>query len=96
MAREAVALNARRSLTRLLQRACDVRDGEVSDLLLACGYFFCLLSAWFIMRPIREQVGVAGGTRNLPWLYTGTLLATLAIHPPFAPEPPGLEPTAPQ
>ena len=84
MARQAVALNARRSLTRLLQRACDVREGEVSDLLLACGYFFCLLSAWFIMRPIREQMGVAGGTRNLPWLYTGTLLATLAIHPPFA------------
>ncbi len=29
-------------------------------------------------------MGVAGGTRNLPWLYTGTLLATLALHPPFA------------
>ena len=53
-------------------------------MLLACGYFFCLLASWFIMRPIREQVGVAGGTRNLPWLYTGTLLATLVVHPPFA------------
>ncbi len=68
----------------MLQRACDVREDEVPDLLLASGYFFCLLSAWFIMRPIREQVGVAGGTANLPWLYTGTLLATLALHPPFA------------
>ncbi len=53
-------------------------------MLLACAYFFCLLAAWFIMRPIREQMGVAGGTRNLPWLYTGTLLSTLLIHPPFA------------
>jgi AAA family ATP:ADP antiporter len=53
-------------------------------MLLACGYFFCLLASWFIMRPLREQMGVAGGTRNLPWLYTGTLLATLAVHPPFA------------
>ncbi len=56
----------------------------MSALLLACGYFFCLLAAWYIMRPLREQMGVAGGTRNLPWLYTGTLLATLALHPPFA------------
>ena len=84
MAREAGALTARRALTRLLQRACDVREDEVSALLLACGYFFCLLSAWFIMRPIREQMGVAGGSRNLPWLYTGTLVTTLALHPPFA------------
>ena len=84
MAREAGALSAKRSLTRLLQRACDVREDEVSALLLACGYFFCLLSAWFIMRPIREQMGVAGGSRNLPWLYTGTLIATLVLHPPFA------------
>ena len=84
MAREAGALSGKRSLTRLLQRACDVREDEVSALLLACGYFFCLLSAWFIMRPIREQMGVAGGSRNLPWLYTGTLIATLALHPPFA------------
>jgi AAA family ATP:ADP antiporter len=53
-------------------------------MVLACLYFFCLLAAWFIMRPLREQMGVAGGTRNLPWLYTGTLLATLAVHPPFA------------
>ena len=62
----------------------DVRAEEVRATLLACAYFFCLLASWFIMRPIREQMGVAGGTRNLPWLYTGTLLATLLVHPPFA------------
>ncbi len=71
-------------LTRLLQRIVEVKADEVSALLLACLYFFFVLASWFIMRPIREQMGVAGGTRNLPWLYTGTLLATLAVHPPFA------------
>jgi AAA family ATP:ADP antiporter len=62
----------------------EVRPDEIRALLLSCLYFFCLLSAWFIMRPIREQMGVAGGTRNLPWLYTGTLLGMLIAHPPFA------------
>jgi ATP:ADP antiporter, AAA family len=73
-----------RASTRLLQRVVEVKADEVRAMLLACLYFFCLLASWFIMRPIREQMGVAGGTRNLPWLYTGTLLATLAVHPPFA------------
>ncbi|MBX3148165.1 MAG: MFS transporter [Gemmatimonadales bacterium] len=71
-------------VTRLLQRVVEVRPDEVRALLLSCGYFFCILSAWFIMRPIREQTGVAGGISNLPWLYTGTLIATLVVHPPFA------------
>jgi len=71
-------------VTRLLQRVVEVRPDEVRALLLSCGYFFCILSAWFIMRPIREQTGVAGGINNLPWLYTGTLIATLVVHPPFA------------
>ncbi|MEJ2343115.1 MAG: MFS transporter [Gemmatimonadales bacterium] len=29
-------------------------------------------------------MGVAGGVRNLPWLFTGTLVAMLSLHPPFA------------
>ena len=62
----------------------DVRPDEVRALLLSCLYFFCLLSAYYIIRPMREQMGVTGGVRNLPWLYTGTLLSMLAVHPPFA------------
>ncbi|MEJ2319709.1 MAG: MFS transporter [Gemmatimonadales bacterium] len=27
---------------------------------------------------------MAGGVRNLPWLFTGTLVAMLSLHPPFA------------
>jgi AAA family ATP:ADP antiporter len=62
----------------------EVRAEEVRAMLLSGAYFFCLLSCWFIMRPIREQTGVAGGAQNLKWLYTGTLVATLLVHPPFA------------
>lgn len=29
-------------------------------------------------------MGIAGGVRNLPWLFTGTLVAMLLLHPPFA------------
>jgi len=53
-------------------------------MLWACAYFFCILAAYYILRPIRDEMGVAGGVRNLPWLYTGTLAAMLLANPPFA------------
>ena len=47
-------------------------------------YIFAVLSSYYIMRPLRDQMGVAGGVRNLQWLFTGTLLAMLALNLPFA------------
>ncbi|MBC7897189.1 MAG: MFS transporter [Cytophagaceae bacterium] len=71
-------------ITPFLQRIVDVRPEEVRAMLLACAYFFCVLSSYYIIRPLREEMGVAGGVRNIPWLFTGTLVAMLAVHPPFA------------
>lgn len=46
-------------------------------------YLVSVFSAYYIIRPIRDEAGVAGGVSNLSWLFTGTLLATLALNPPF-------------
>ena len=46
--------------------------------------FFFLLAAYYVLRPVREQMGLAGGVRNLPWLYLGTLATTLIVNPAFA------------
>lgn len=53
-------------------------------MLLSAAYFFCILSAYYVIRPIREEMGVAGGVENLPWLFTATLAAMLLVHPVFA------------
>ena len=45
---------------------------------------FCILSSYYIMRPIRDQAGVAGGVQNLQWLFTGTLVVMLVLNLPFA------------
>lgn len=71
-------------LTTLLQRLIDVRPGEVSALVWASLYYFCVLSAYYVIRPIRDEMGVAGGVDNLPWLFTGTLVGMMAANPPFA------------
>jgi AAA family ATP:ADP antiporter len=47
-------------------------------------YVFAVLSAYYVLRPIRDAMGVQGGVENLPWLFTGTLVAMIALNPPFA------------
>jgi AAA family ATP:ADP antiporter len=62
----------------------EIRPEERRALALAWAYFFFLLAGYYIIRPLREQMGVAGGVRNLAWLYTGSLTAMLLLHAPFA------------
>lgn len=70
-------------LTALLRRFLDVRPGESRALLWAWLYLFALFLAYYVLRPIRDELGVAGGVRQLPWLFSGTLLAMLAVNPLF-------------
>ncbi len=69
---------------RSVQRLVDVRPGERLPLLLSAAYFFLLLASYYVLRPVRDELAVAGGVRTLPWLWTGTLVVTLAVHPLFA------------
>ena len=58
---------------------------EEAGLVLLSGlYFFFILSAYYVIRPIREEMAVAGGVENIPWLFTGTLVGMLLVHPIFA------------
>ncbi len=67
-----------------LRRVIDVRGPEVPALAWSWLYIFAVLSSYYIMRPIREQMGVAGGVNNLQWLFTGTLIGMLLLNVPFA------------
>jgi AAA family ATP:ADP antiporter len=70
-------------LAGMLARSVNVREDEIRTLLLSFAYFFCLLCGYYILRPLREEMGVAGGVRNLAWLFTGTFLVMLAAVPAF-------------
>jgi AAA family ATP:ADP antiporter len=67
----------------LLARAVDLRPGEVAALLLSFAYFFCLLSGYYVLRPLREEMGIASGVEHLQWLFSGTFAAMLAAVPVF-------------
>ena len=70
-------------LHRLLGRIVDVRPREVPALLWSWAYIFTVLSSYYVMRPIRDQMGVAGGVKNLQWLFMGTLVCMLVLNIPF-------------
>jgi AAA family ATP:ADP antiporter len=61
----------------------DVRSAELSSLLLSFLYFFFVMSAWFVLRPIRDEIAAAAGVSKLPYLFMGTLGATLLFNPLF-------------
>jgi len=69
--------------TAFLRRFVDVEPHEVKLLFLSALYFFLVLTAYYILRPIREEMGVRGGVENLAWLFAGTLAGTLMVHPLF-------------
>lgn len=69
---------------RLLRTVVDVRRAEAAALAWSWLYFFSILSAYYVIRPIRDEIGAAGGIENLPWLFTGTLCGMLIANPPFS------------
>jgi AAA family ATP:ADP antiporter len=61
-----------------------VRPEEVRALLWSFAYFFCLLAGYYILRPLRDEMGVAGGVKNLQWPFTATFIVMLAAVPCYS------------
>jgi AAA family ATP:ADP antiporter len=65
-------------------RLIDVRSGEGRLVAWAFLYLFAVFSSYYVIRPIRDETGLAGGVSHLSWLFTGTLVAMMAVNPAFA------------
>ena len=68
---------SRNPLARLLV----AQPGELPAVLVGMLLFFLLFASWFMLRPVRETFGIAGGVENLQWLFTGTFVGTLVAVP---------------
>ena len=71
-------------MTMFLQKFIDIKSNEIKALAWSWTYVFALFLAYYTLRPIRDELGVAGGVKNLPWLFTGTLIALLVLSPCYA------------
>ena len=68
-------------LERWLARLMPATPQEREAALWSFAYFFALLAGYYVLRPLRDQMGIAGGVKNLPWLFTATFLTLLVAQP---------------
>ena len=73
-----------RALERALGRLVPATPAERRAALWSFAYFFALLAAYYVLRPLRDQMAIAGGTRALPWLFTATFVTLLVAQPLYA------------
>lgn len=67
----------------LIHRITGIRPEERPAVVWSLLYIVALFLAYYVLRPIRDELGVASGINNLPWLFSGTLLAMLVATPLF-------------
>jgi AAA family ATP:ADP antiporter len=60
-----------------------IEGGELRAFFWSFTYFFALLCGYYIIRPMRDEMGIAGGVQHLQWLFSGTLVLMLAAVPLF-------------
>jgi AAA family ATP:ADP antiporter len=69
-------------LSRLAARL-PVREGERGTVAVSALSIFALMSGYYVLRPVRDELGVRAGVDRIPWLFTATSVAILLLVPVF-------------
>ncbi|MGA8879340.1 MAG: hypothetical protein WB476_00580, partial [Azonexus sp.] len=70
-------------VTKLLKKVIPVRPGETTPMLLATSYGFCVLFAFYLLRPVRDEIGAAD-RGNLQLLWTAVFFVMLLAVPLYS------------
>ena len=66
-----------------LQRTVPATRNERAAAFWSFAYFFALLAGYYVLRPLRDQMGIAGGVKHLPWLFSATFISLLLAQPVY-------------
>jgi ATP:ADP antiporter, AAA family len=61
-----------------------IKSEEWYAVTLSFIYYFCILAAYYVMRPMRDQLAVEVGSSHLPLFFAATFVGTLILTPLFA------------
>ena len=70
-------------LYKLFAKLVPLRPGEAAPVLLATAYGFCILFAFYLLRPVRDEIGAAD-RGNLQLLWTAVFLVMLLAVPLYS------------
>ncbi len=71
-------------LRATLARVVTVEPAERAGLAWSFVYFFCVLAAYYIVRPVRDEMGVVAGKDGLERIFIYVFLVMLAAVPVFS------------
>ncbi|MDH3439879.1 MAG: MFS transporter, partial [Gammaproteobacteria bacterium] len=61
----------------MITRILGAKPGEYGAAAWSFTYFFCVLGAYYMLRPVREAMAVYSGPETIKYLFAGTLVAML-------------------
>ena len=61
----------------LIESVLGPRRREFVPVAWSFTYFFCVLSSYYIIRPVREEMAVGGGPNTIPFLFIGTFVTMM-------------------
>ena len=71
------------SLPSISSGLLHIHPDERRPVALSLAYFFCLLASYYLLRPVRDEMGIRAGVEQLQWLFSATFLVMLAAVPAF-------------
>ena len=66
-----------KSRTNLLSTVLGIQRHEYVAVAWSAAFFFCILSSYYVIRPVRETMAVGSGTNTIPMLFTAVFLVMM-------------------
>lgn len=71
-------------MKKVLTKIVDVKPDEIRALWLGFVFNFMVLGSYYVIKPVRDDIGAHNGVQNLWWMFTGTLLVALVANTAFS------------
>jgi ATP:ADP antiporter, AAA family len=71
-------------MTRALRQIVDVRPDELRAVCFAFIFNFAVLGSYYVIKPIRDDIGAHNGVERLSWMFTGTMLTMIVANALFS------------
>jgi len=68
---------ATRPVPGIIEKVFGPKREEFVAVAWSFAYFFCVLSSYYIIRPVREEMAVGGGPDTIPYLFIGTFVTMI-------------------
>ncbi|MBU1534124.1 MFS transporter [Myxococcota bacterium] len=70
-------------IKRRLLRLVQLKERELAPFLWSFLYFFAIMCTNYILRPLRDEIGIMSGVDNLKWVFTASFVVMLPMVPLF-------------